>query len=75
MNRRGWTCQVIDLIHFSEERLNYIVANEFEIWITNEMPNVVFTPRKQIIQAQDVVPLIQQVITEMASNEPCSTCN
>jgi len=50
-------------------------GERIQIGITNEMPNVVFTSRKQIIQAQDVVTLIQQVITEMAPNESCSTCD
>ena len=53
------TGKIVYLIHFQTNWLRHIVADELEIGISEEMPDVVLAPREKIVQTDDIVSVRQ----------------
>ena len=74
MNRRCRTGHIVNSIDFDLKRINHIVTNKFEIGIIFEMSNVMLIACKEIIQANDFVPLFEQTFTNVTTKETGSSC-
>jgi hypothetical protein len=51
------------------------MAYQFKIGPSKQMTDVFLAPGKKIIQAQDIVPICDQAITEMGTQESCPSCH
>jgi hypothetical protein len=69
---RGRAGEMIDLVHFREERVNNVMAGEFEIRIPQKVTDIVFCPAEKIVQAENIISTLEQRIAEMTPNEPRS---
>ena len=49
------------------------MANQFEVRISKQMGNITFAPAEKIVQAQYVISILYQAITQMRSEETGST--
>ena len=73
VNGRCGAGQVIDLVHFEKYWLRYIVSNELEVVIVEQAENVFSTPRIEIIQAENIVPAVQQTFAQMRADKARAT--
>jgi hypothetical protein len=69
MDRRGWAGKVIDPIHFDKDGMNYIVPDQLEVRMREEMSDVILAAREKIIDTEDVFLSIQERFTEVAAQE------
>jgi len=67
MNRGRGTGQVIYLIHLEKYGMDQVVTYEFKVGQADEMADIVLGSREEIIQAQHVLPVPGQAITEVGS--------
>jgi hypothetical protein len=75
VNRRRGASEVVNLINFDIERESDVVAQEFEIGVCYQVPDIVFSPREEIINAKNVMALAQERVREVRTEEPSSTGN
>ena len=52
---RGRTREVINFVYFHIEGKGYVMPNELEVRVVQEMGNVPFRPRKEVIETQYLV--------------------
>ena len=71
---RRWACEVVDLIDFYFEWIGYVVTDELEVVVSQQMPNVLFVAGKEIVEADDFMALVYESVTKMAAEESCSSC-
>lgn len=69
MNGRCRTGQVVDLVHLDVEREGHIVAHELKVRMIEQMDNVVLGAGEEIIEADDVMAIVQQAFAEMGSEK------
>ena len=74
MNRRRRACEVVDLIGFYFEWIGYIVTDEFEVIVPQQMTDVLFVAGEKVVEADDFVTLLDEFITKMAAEESGSSC-
>src|ERR1044071_1154 len=75
MNRRGRTSEIINLVNFKQDRLNDIVAQQLEARVAEKMKDVFASPREEIVQADDLVPVQQQALAKMRADKTCAACD
>lgn len=75
VNRRGGTCQVIDLIYLNIEREGDVVAHQLKMWIIQQVRNVVFRASKEIVDADDIVTLGKQTLAKVRAKKAGATGN
>jgi hypothetical protein len=51
--------EIIDFVHFDEERECNIVPEELEAWIIAMLGDIFLAPGEQIVDAQDVTTLLK----------------
>ncbi len=69
VDRRGRAGQVIDLVDFDIERKGNVVAHQLEIWVIEEMGDVVLGAGEEVVETDDVVAFGEQTPAEMAAEE------
>ena len=69
MRRRGRTREVVDLIHFELERVDDVVPDKLETRMGQQVRDVRFLPGKEIVDTNDLVPVLDQSIAEMRTQE------
>ena len=74
MDRRGRTGQMVNLIDFDKKGMNDIVANEFKKGIPKKVPNVISASREKVVYAENVISIIQQIVTQMTADKTGSAC-
>jgi hypothetical protein len=62
---RGRASQVVDLVYFEDERLGNIVPNQVEVWPIKQMGDVRFLAGEEIIDANDIVTVVDETFAEM----------
>jgi hypothetical protein len=62
MHGRGGTGEIINLFHFEQDGLSHVVPDKFEGRVIEQVHHVLTPTGKKIIEAQDLVPIIQQAI-------------
>lgn len=75
MRRRGWTGQVVNLIHFDVEGSYNVVVNELKIFVAQPMLHVPFPPREKIIHDDYFVASQHQFVNQMRSDKSSSSGN
>lgn len=61
--------QVEDAIDFEKNRFRDIVTEQFEVGVIPQMLHVYPTTRKEIVEANDLVPVREQTLAQMTSQE------
>ena len=56
---------------FHEHVLRDVVIDELELRIAEKVSDIVGVPGQQIVEAQDVITLSQQMVAEMTPKESC----
>jgi hypothetical protein len=64
------TGQVVYLIHLQENGFYQIMAYQFKIGFFNEMADVPLGAGEEIVKAQNVMPFLNQPITEVGTQKP-----
>ena len=49
MDWRCGACEVVDLVHFYFEWIGYIVTDEFEVVMRQQMPDVLFVAGEEVV--------------------------
>jgi hypothetical protein len=75
MDRRGRTCQIVNLIDFEKHRHSDIVAEKLEIIPAQKVLDVQLAPGKEIIEADHVVVFIHEPLAQVRSEKPRSAGN
>jgi len=60
---------VVDLINLQQNRLNDVVANELEPRVPEQMHQVLFSSREEIVDHDDVVTASDEFVDEVAPDE------
>ena len=71
MPRSCWTCHVVDLVNFQKNRKGHIVADQIKIGFSDEVGNVGLLRREEIIEADHVVPFVDQSLADVRSEKSC----
>jgi hypothetical protein len=69
VNGRGWASKVIDPIHLDIERKSYVVSHHFETGVIQEVENIVFAAGEIIIDAKNIMALLQEFFAKMRSQK------
>src|SRR5258705_11629585 len=72
MNRGCGAGKVIYLIHFQQDWLDDVVAHKFEAPVTEQMENVFSSPRKEIVETDDIMFLGNYSLAQMGAEKTCS---
>jgi hypothetical protein len=75
VNRRSRTSQIIDFIYLCPVRLAHIMTDNLEIVLAQQMPHILFASCIKVIEADNVIALFYQALTQMGTNKTCSTSN
>ena len=67
---RGGTCEVVDLVHLQEDRLDNVVPDELEARPAYQVLDVLELTGEEVVQAKDLATLLQKPFTEMGADEP-----
>ncbi len=65
MSWRGRASEVINLVDFEKNRLDYVVPNEFEIRLIKQMGDVGLLAGEEVIQANHIVPSFDKPLAQM----------
>jgi hypothetical protein len=63
MHRRRRAREIEDAVHFEQDRLDDIVADEFEIAAANQMSDIGALAAEEVIEANYVVTIVEQALT------------
>ena len=66
----GGTGQVVDFVHFEEDRQRDVVADQLEVWTVQQVTDVRLLAGEEVVQAEDVVSLFDQALAEVRAEEP-----
>lgn len=65
----GGAGKIVDFIHFHGKRLCNVVCQRPESGTVQQVQEILFGTRKIIVDAGDLVTVVQQAFTEMGANE------
>ena len=69
MHGAGGAGHVEDIVHVQPDRVDDVMANQFEMLVADQVFNIGNAPGLKIIETEYVVPLAQHGLAEMRSNE------
>ena len=69
MNGRCRAGQIVDLIYLHIEREGDIMPHQFKMWIIKEMQDILLVSGKVVIDAEDIVSILEQTFTEMGAEK------
>src|SRR5690606_6949674 len=69
VHRRRRACEVVDLIDLDVDRKRYVVANELEARVIEQMRDVEAGARVEVVEAKDDVPLAEQPVAGMGAEK------
>jgi hypothetical protein len=72
MYGRCGTGQIVYLVDFDVERKRYIVPHQLEPRVSQQVLDIALASGKHVVDAKNIVALLDQAITQMTSNEPGS---
>ncbi|KAK3929116.1 Rho-related GTP-binding protein RhoH [Frankliniella fusca] len=67
------TGQMINFIHFYEQRIDYVMVNQFKIFMSNPMFYISFTASKEVVNHNYFMTFHHQTVNKMRSNKPSTT--
>ena len=71
VDRRGRAGEVVDLVDLDVEREGDVVPDQLEARIVEQMQDVVARTGEEVVDAQHVVPVLQQSLAEEGTEETC----
>ena len=75
MDRRGRAREIVDLVHFDIKREGYIVTDDFEVLLHQQVLDIGPGASKIVVDANNVCSTYQQALAEMRTQEPRATCH
>ena len=69
MARRGGASQVVDFVDLQQNRLCDVVADQLEVRAVEQMGDVRLLAGEKIVQADDVMPSLQQPFAEVGAEK------
>ena len=69
VDRRRGTGEVVDLVHLHVERKRHVVPDELEARMVVQVVDVPLVAGEQVVDAEDLVPLLEQPIAQMRAEE------
>src|ERR1039458_10725612 len=72
VDRRGRAREIVDLVHFEQNRVSQIVPQDLEAGVGKKMGDVTLRAGEEIVQADHLRAGIQQPVTQVAAQKPCS---
>lgn len=72
MHRRSGASEMIDLIHFQQDRLHNIMPDQLKPRITEVVDQILLPPCKKVIDHDDAVTAGDELVDEVTPNEPSS---
>ena len=75
VNGGGWASEVVYLVNLSEVFEGNVMANEFKPVVADEVSYVVFRACKEVIEANNIVAVVNEFLGEVRADEPCTACN
>ena len=73
MNRRGRTGEVVDFVDLDIERKRHVVAHQLEARMAEHVLDVALRAGKEIVEAQHIVPALDQPVAQVTAQKPCAT--
>ena len=70
MHGRGRTGEIVDFVDLDIERKGHVVAHELEPWVAVQVVDVALRAGEQVVEADHLVPLIQQAVDQVRPDEP-----
>ena len=67
MRWRSRASEIVDAVYLELERVNNVVANEFEAGIPQEVLDIGLSPSEEIIKANDFMPLLDEAVAKMGA--------
>jgi hypothetical protein len=61
--------EIVDLVDFDIEREGHVMPLDFEVRIVEQVRDIRFLPGEEIVDAQHVMPVIEQARAQMAADE------
>ena len=74
----NWRCragQVVNLIDFQKDWLDYVVTNQLKILVIQEVPNICPPPGKEVVETKDLVAFFNKPFAKMRADKPCPAGN
>jgi hypothetical protein len=65
MDRRGWTSEIVDLVHFDKKRKSHVVTQNLEPRIVEQVLDIAAGSSGEIINAKNLVSLAEQAPAKM----------
>jgi hypothetical protein len=69
MDGAGRTGEIVDLVHLDKERKGYVVAKEFEFRIPQQMQHILPSSGEEVVDAENVVAVVQKPFAQVRTQE------
>ena len=73
MDGGSWAREMVNLVHLEENWLNHVVSDQFEFSVAQVLDDIGSSSCKEVIEAEHIVPLLQQAIAQMRTNKARTT--
>jgi hypothetical protein len=73
VNGTRWTREIVDTVDFDVEREGNVVPQQLEERVVEQMHDVALLARVHVVGAEDVMPLSEEVLAKMATQETRTT--
>src|SRR4051794_10396537 len=70
MNRRSGTGEIVDLVHFEEDRVHHVMPHDLEARVREMMRDIASRTCEEVVQADHLGALGDQAIAQVAAQEP-----
>jgi hypothetical protein len=69
VNGRSWASKIIDLVDLDIEREGYVVPNDLEAMVIEQMIDIALRAGEEIVDAYDIPTIREQSLTEMRAEK------
>jgi hypothetical protein len=75
MNGRSWAGQIVYFVYFHIQREGYVMPDDFEAGVGEEVFDVLFGTGEEVVHADDFAAFLQEAFAEVGSQESGSACD
>jgi hypothetical protein len=75
MRRRCRAGKIVDLINLHLDGIDHIMPHKFKTWVIREVAYVILSPGEIVIQADNLVTLVEEALAEMGAEKAGSSCD
>ena len=69
---RGWAGKIEDFVDFQKDFVCYIVPNQFEIRVVDQVNQIRLLTGEKVVEANDIMPVRDKSLTEMGAEKSSS---